>query len=150
MKSFFTFALILQLCGASAFAQTLNESFDNSTTKPLTDKEQLEANNYVHAGRTQKLLEAECKKLGQKYDTTMGCADESGKPGQVIKGAWGSIMEEILPKLYAVMGTVAAANGGAKIEMKAPKAPATTGGTTTGGTTTGGTTTSGTNGTNGY
>jgi hypothetical protein len=126
MKPLFMFALVLQLSGAPAFAQTLNESFDNSTTKPLTDKEQLEANNYVHTGRTQKILEAECKKLGQKFDTMMGCADESGKPGQVIKGGLGGMLEEILPKLYAVMGTVAAANGGAKIEMRGPETPAAT------------------------
>lgn len=124
MKTLFMLALIFQLSGAPAFAQTLNEAFDNSTSKPLTDREQLEANNYIHAGRTQKILEEECKKLGQTYDTTLGCADESGKPGQVIKGGMGGMIEEILPKLYAVMGTVAAANGGEKIEMRAPDAPA--------------------------
>jgi len=122
MKHLWVLALSFQLVGGQAFAQTLNETFDNSTTKLLTDKEQLEANNYVHTGRTQKILEEECKKLGKKYDTIMGCADESGKPGQVLKGAMGGMIEEILPKLYAVMGTVAAATGGSKIEMKAPEA----------------------------
>lgn len=126
MKHLWVLALSFQLVGGQAFAQTLNESFDNSTTKPLTDAEQLEANNYVHSGRTQKILETECAKLGKKYDTTLGCADESGKPGQVIKGGMGGMIEEILPKLYAVMGTVAAANGGSKIAMRSTtEAPAT-------------------------
>lgn len=126
MKHLWVLALSFQLVGGQAFAQTLNESFDNSTTKPLTDAEQLEANNYVHTGRTQKILEAECAKLGKKYDTTLGCADESGKPGQVIKGGMGGMIEEILPKLYAVMGTVAAASGGSKIAMRSStEAPAT-------------------------
>ena len=126
MKQLWVLALVLQLSGATAFAQTLNEAFDVTSGKPLTDAEQLEANNYYHAGRAQKLLEEECGKLGKKYDTTLGCADDSSKPGQVIKGGMGGMIEEILPKLYAVMGTVAAANGGAKITMRAPEAPAAT------------------------
>jgi hypothetical protein len=49
-----------------------------------------------------------------------GCSDSTGKPGEVLGG-----FEEALPKLYAIMGTLAAGGVGNKIAMK-PKASTTT------------------------
>jgi hypothetical protein len=124
MKKLLSLLVASQLV-LSASAQTLNESFE-STSRPLTDAEQQQANNYYHGGRAQKILEEECAKLGQKFNaqTGMGCTDESGRPGQVLKGMLGGMIEEILPKLYGIMGTAAMAGGGSKIVFGQPDAQA--------------------------
>ncbi len=113
MKTFISHILISSLLVSPAGAQTLNESFDSAT--PLTDQQQVQANNYYHQGLANEVLERECKKLGDS-----GCTDTSGKPGEVF----GSF-DEALPKLYAVMGTLAATGGaGSKIRMRDSGTPA--------------------------
>ena len=120
MKKLINYSLILQLMVGPAMAQTLNETFDATsvTAKGLTDQEQNAANNYYHEGAAERLLEEQCKKL------KTGCNDSSGRPGNVLGG-----FEEVLPKLYAIMGTLAAAGVGGKIKMNpvrpAANAPAT-------------------------
>lgn len=116
MKHLWVLSLALLLPQQPIWAQTLNQA--NEGTKPLTDKEVHEANNYVHQGRKQQVMQEECAKLSEKYNTPMGCDDKSSKPGQVFKGTTGVVIEEVLPKLYAIMGTAAMAGSGGKILMK--------------------------------
>lgn len=116
MKHLWVLSLAILLPLEPLWAQTLNQA--NEGTKPLTDKEVHEANNYVHQGRKQQVMQEECAKLSAKYDTPMGCDDKSSKPGQVFKGTTGVVIEEVLPKLYAIMGTAAMAGSGGKIMMK--------------------------------
>jgi hypothetical protein len=119
MKTIITHTLILALLVPSAQAQTLNESFENTT--PLTDQQQVQANNYYHQGLANEVMARECKKLGER-----GCTDTSGKPGEVL-GAF----DEVLPKLYAVMGTLAATGSGAgKIRMRSTGGDAAASGNT--------------------
>lgn len=129
MKTQLTLCLSLLMLQPGAWAQTLNQA--NEGTKPLTDKEVVEAQSYVHQGRKQQVLSEECAKLSDKYKVAAGCQDSSGKPGQVFSGATGTIIEEVLPKLYAIMGTAAMAGSGGTIQMK----PKTEGGGTAGGAT---------------
>lgn len=135
MKQLIQFCLCLQLSLGSAWAQTLNETFDNSSGQGLTDQEQTSANNYYHQGIADRVLQEQCKKL------KTGCDDRTGRPGNVLGG-----FEEVLPRLYAVMGTLAAAGVGNKIKMNPARGTTgTTGSATSGaGNTGGGTNTAGT------
>lgn len=118
MKTLINLALCASMVIQPVWAQSLNETFN--TTTSLTDQEQVKANNYYHQGIAEKYLEEECKKL------KTGCNDTSSKPGNVLGG-----FEEVLPKLYAVMGTLAAAGVGGKIQMKSSSgSSSTTTGTT--------------------
>jgi hypothetical protein len=96
--------------------QTLDESF--ATTKPLTDQEQDQANNYFHQGIAGDYLKKECGKLSKEYKTQLGCQDETGAPGQVLGGSLGGVLEEMIPRLYGMIGMVAMATGGGSITMK--------------------------------
>lgn len=118
MKKLLCFSLAFQMAFAPTLVmgQTLNESF--STTKPLTDQEQDQANNYFHQGIAGDYLKKECGKLTKEYKTQLGCQDESGAPGQVLGGSLGGILEEMIPKLYGMIGMVAMATGGGTIKMK--------------------------------
>lgn len=84
MKTLSPFLLASLLCW-QALAQTT----------ALTDQEQIEANNYYHSGLADKVITDGCKQLKQ------GCTPTDNS----------SFMEMVLPKLYAVMGTLAAAGG---------------------------------------
>jgi hypothetical protein len=122
MKKLISWAVIFQLIIPTAFAQTLNDSFEG--TKPLTDSEQHQANTYYHQGMANDYLKEACSNKGKLKDggfKELGCDDTSAEAGRVFKGTAGMLIEEALPKLYAIMGTVAAASGGGKIQMK-PKA----------------------------
>lgn len=114
MKKLITLTLCFQLLVPPVWAQTLDETFSTAEGVGLTDAEQTAANNYYHQGVADKVLEEECKKL------KTGCNDTTGKPGNVLGG-----FEDVLPKLYAVMGTLAAAGVGGKIKMKS-KSPDST------------------------
>jgi hypothetical protein len=101
----------LSLVSIRLDAQTLQETQKASQT--LTDQEQREADNYVHQGLIDKKIKAECDRLGQQYKAT-GCDDTSAAPGYVM----GGFLDEALPKLYAIMGTLALAGGGSKLTAK--------------------------------
>lgn len=125
MKKLISWAVIFQLIIPTAFAQTLNDSFEG--TKPLTDKEQHEANTYFHQGTTDDYLKEMCSNnsnfnvtgsSGKKGFKDFGCDDDSAEPGRVFKGTAGMMIEEVLPKLYGLMGTLAATGAGGKIQMK--------------------------------
>lgn len=117
MKALLSFTLCVSMLVQPAWAQSLNETFNN--TPSLTDREQVQANEYYHQGIADKYLTEECKKL------KTGCDDSSSRPGNVLGG-----FEEVLPKLYAVMGTLAAAGVGGKIQMKPKPVTAPTDGST--------------------
>lgn len=112
MKTLLNLTLALSLLVRPAWAQSLDDTFSASTGTALTDQEQVNANNYYHQGLADQVLEAECKKL------KTGCNDQTSRPGNVLGG-----FEDVLPKLYAVMGTLAAAGVGNKIQMRS-SAPA--------------------------
>lgn len=103
-------------CLQGALAQTLDETFEG--TQDLTDQERAEAESFTHQGIQQERYAQGCGEGGKAYE---GCGEESLVAGQAFSGSGGQAVEEILPKLYAVMGTLAAASSGGigKIKMKA-------------------------------
>lgn len=123
MKKLLSLTLALNFCfGPIAWGQNLNDTF--ATIKPLTDQEQSEANNYFHQGIAGEYLEKECGKLNKEFRTQLGCNDETGAPGQVFRGSVGGVLEEMIPRLYGMIGVVAAASGGGTIMMKTGTNPA--------------------------
>ncbi len=122
MKKLICLSLVFQMASAPTLVmgQTLDESF--STTKPLTDSEQNQANNYFHSGIAGDYLKEECGKLKKEFKTQLGCNDETGAPGQVLGGNLGGVLEEMIPRLYGMIGMVSMATGGGSIAMKTGKA----------------------------
>lgn len=101
MKNFILMLLLpLTLLAQSAVDQTFEG------TQGLTDEEMTNANNYVHSGLMDRTLQEECAKgtLTKEF----GCNDQSAAPGQVLKGQMGQAVEEMIPKLYGMIGMISA------------------------------------------
>ena len=101
MKNFILMLLLpLTLLAQSAVDQTFEG------TQGLTDEEMTNANNYVHSGLMDRTLQEECAKGTLTKD--FGCNDQSAAPGQVLKGQMGQAVEEMIPKLYGMIGMISA------------------------------------------
>lgn len=109
MKALMTLTLALTLAFQPVWAQSIDDTFSSSGAG-LSDADMRAANNYYNQGMADKILADNCAKLKN------GCNDTTSKPGNVLGG-----FEEVLPQLYAVMGTISAtgaAGGLGKIKMK--------------------------------